>query len=908
MFWQKGRSLYLAGGDKGIMGDIVKELKRDGLLLKNIPKKDQTIELCKVAIRQNPIALKFASRKCVDNKICLNAVKKDAEMFRFVPDQLITEKMCKLAVSINADLLNNVPEYFRTIEICLLAIENNPNTLSYVSNFRRYELFTEKTSLALIEKVVRCNKSWLTYMPACKKVIELCLRYIGQDFTISQFIPESLKNNREILDFQKSIGKIKFVNKFYEEDSRNFFVNVKVVYGIKPSISDESKVIEESYIVTIGFKNFNTFYEFLDGNLNDAELRPYGFEQIDLTQYNIKGAVIHSDILNEQGLYNGEFYANFKNHIENSENQEIVKNEINIQTDFSYPQPVDDEEYDRFDFKHIPFFYVSDIHLCHRIINQFKEKATREEIYSYVKSLAIKMVASIGLKPNDSYLLIAGDTSSDFEIAKVFYGQLVQLWNPKRIVIILGNHELWDPYIELDDSIQVYRAYFNNLGISFLHNDLLFINEWAAYRIINEQQMLELGEEAIRKLVQYSSVIILGGIGFSGLNDKYNAINMRYGKTFEWETPKNALHRDIQESNRFDLIYRKLLSAIPKNKVIVLTHMKKGDWNADTHNPNWIYLNGHNHRNYLEVGNKRAIYADNQIGYKSQNIGLKYFYIDNEYDIFAYYQDGIYTITKDKYDDFSKGKMIQMSFSRDEGTIYMIKKNDIYMFFIYCLYSNRSKNKYLYLMNGGKICKLIRNSLDDLNFYYDNLEKYTENVRQLLDKYTGGQHKISDFIKRLGGSGKIHGCIVDVEKPDGLEDFSYYHLFINPTDGKVTPYFAYDVKSRVVYKDFKAMLESNEICKLLKDNYLRLEKEAKYNLPDIQYSGQLEEWGDEVALYDEDSYLYKISRIIKSLQYVTEKNVIRIWNVELLNYDFISRIRRANTIEGMVDDALVVEI
>lgn len=71
---------------------------------------------------------------------------------------------------------------------------------------------------------------------------------------------------------------------------------------------------------------------------------------------------------------------------------------------------------------------------------------------------------------------------------------------------------------------------------------------WAAYRIINEQQMLELGEEAIRKLLQYSSVIILGGIGFSGMNDKYNAINMRYGKTFERETPKIALHRDIQES------------------------------------------------------------------------------------------------------------------------------------------------------------------------------------------------------------------------------------------------------------------------------------------------------------------------------------------------------------------------
>ena len=41
--------------------DIIKELKRDGMLLKKIPKKEQTIELCKAAIRQNPLALQFVS-------------------------------------------------------------------------------------------------------------------------------------------------------------------------------------------------------------------------------------------------------------------------------------------------------------------------------------------------------------------------------------------------------------------------------------------------------------------------------------------------------------------------------------------------------------------------------------------------------------------------------------------------------------------------------------------------------------------------------------------------------------------------------------------------------------------------------------------------------------------------------
>ena len=49
--------------------DITKELKKDGMLLKKIPKKEQTIDICKMAIRQNPLALQFVSRKCLDSKM-----------------------------------------------------------------------------------------------------------------------------------------------------------------------------------------------------------------------------------------------------------------------------------------------------------------------------------------------------------------------------------------------------------------------------------------------------------------------------------------------------------------------------------------------------------------------------------------------------------------------------------------------------------------------------------------------------------------------------------------------------------------------------------------------------------------------------------------------------------------------
>ena len=89
-------------------------------------------------------------------------------------------------------------------------------------------------------------------------------------------------------------------------------------------------------------------------------------------------------------------------------------------------------------------------------------------------------------------------------------------------------------------------------------------------------------------------------------------------------------------------------------------------------------------------------------------------------------------------------------------------------------------------MNGGKLGRLGRNRIEDLAYYYDNLKKYVENVNQLLYRYVGGQQRISEFIKHLGGSGKIHGCIVDVERPNELEGFKF--LFCPRTEEKIEEY------------------------------------------------------------------------------------------------------------------------
>lgn len=387
-------------------------------------------------------------------------------------------------------------------------------------------------------------------------------------------------------------------------------------------IEDEK---EFSYNTEIAIDNFDTFYNFLDGDIYDAELEKYDFRNIDLRNYNINGAVISSDVLEIQELYDGTYFDGFKKRMNESIVNQIVMHDEDVCKEVVTYQIEIERNLDR-----INFFYISDIHLCHRINYHFKEKATQEEIKFYVKKLARQMVNST-YPPYNSYLLIAGDTSSDFEIAKVFYSEIAkQWWNKKYIIVISGNHELWDPYVTMEDNILQYRDFFNSIGVTYLHNELLCIEELEhnfllrsghekKRTVLNEKQILECSREEIREVVKKCPIIILGGIGFSGLNKKYNATNMRYGKSFEGKTAREVVEKDIIETNKFNNIYEKVNSAISNNKVIVLTHMKKSDWNDDAYNPNWIYLNGHDHHNYYEFSKEKVIYADNQIGYKAQN-------------------------------------------------------------------------------------------------------------------------------------------------------------------------------------------------------------------------------------------------------------------------------------------------
>lgn len=88
--------------------------------------------------------------------------------------------------------------------------------------------------------------------------------------------------------------------------------------------------------------------------------------------------------------------------------------------------------------------------------------------------------------------------------------------------------------------------------------------------VLNEKGILDSSIDELTEACKKSSLIILGGIGFSGLNPAFNANTILYNSSITLEV-------DIERTKRFRAVYEKVLSCARDLRVIVLTHTQKDD-------------------------------------------------------------------------------------------------------------------------------------------------------------------------------------------------------------------------------------------------------------------------------------------------------------------------------------------
>jgi hypothetical protein len=227
------------------------------------------------------------------------------------------------------------------------------------------------------------------------------------------------------------------------------------------------------------------------------------------------------------------------------------------------------------------------------------------------------------------------------------------------------------------------------------------------------------------------------------------------------------------------------------------------------------------------------------------------------YDWFSDYKDGIYEIDRNDYINFYRGINEGITFNRKYEKLYMLKRDSIYMFLM------KSVKGTLQILNGGA----IRSALEhDLNYYFNNMVTYSKSLRLFLTDYDDFKRSVSKYIKSIGGNGRIHGCIIDIDY--------YNHLYLNPLDGTISPYFATSMIDKYVYNNLPSLLKKE--CPNLYINYenKRIKNDGSNRLAVFNNNLTI----SNKTIYVDSTEMYKVSRILKGLQFTTQYNIVRLWS------------------------------
>ncbi len=591
------------------------------------------------------------------------------------------------------------------------------------------------------------------------------------------------------------------------------------------------------------FSHFFDFAHFLKGDLRNADLLMCdSLERIaGMPGLCWDGAKVRGAAAKKLGL---PFEATQRSFNEPKSFEATRKNELATKNYYLIQRPADEPS-----FRGVS--YITDIHLLHRFEAFGCE--TKEDDEYVLRSIALSVKSH-----STSVNLIGGDTSSDPAVFRSFVKTLGGIKGASDYFFTLGNHELWMfPDLSLNDIYDYYRKELSAQGMHLVQNNIYYL-ESPLFHEITEQELENIDQKELRNKLRAAELIIFGGLGFSGENQEFNAKNGIYAFALTRE-------EEIKESEKFYRLYRKVVEALHGKSVIVFTHMPFEDWSKDrTREKGFIYVSGHNHNNYYRDDGETRIYEDNQIGYEGNEVSMKQIETELGYDWFADYPDGIHEITDSDYYSFYRGIGEYISFGRQYEKLYVVKRENTYMFLM------RSLKGSLLVLNGGAVKKAGDHPLE---YFYENIAKYAASIKQFLAGYNARILQVAEEVKRIGGAGTIHGCIVDI-------DF-LNHIYLNPIDGTLTPYFAYSMVDKTVYENIPSLLNAR-LPKLLKN--------LREQVAPTGGSRQLTVIDPQVPIsnktvYVTDTSMYRASRIMKALQFTSRYSVIRVWNDDIVSLE-----------------------
>jgi hypothetical protein len=209
---------------------ILKEaIEYRGLNLKHI--KEQTLELCQLAVERNPRTIKHAQYQTED--MCVRAVNEDPTLIKYVKHQ--TEKMCETAVTNKAHLFEYVDSKFHTEKICIRALRWRP---SFIKNIA-------KPTKKMCMKAVGKSGIVLEFIPSEMKTDDVCIAAVKQNYKAIEFVGNQTKELCMIaLDHTKFAMKL--IKEKYKTDA--VLAYAAMLYGLTLVDKDHSESVCKSLL------------------------------------------------------------------------------------------------------------------------------------------------------------------------------------------------------------------------------------------------------------------------------------------------------------------------------------------------------------------------------------------------------------------------------------------------------------------------------------------------------------------------------------------------------------------------------------------------------------------------------------------------------------------------------------
>ncbi|WP_322290559.1 metallophosphoesterase [Paratractidigestivibacter sp.] len=811
--------------------------------LKYISRKASTYEQCKLACSMNGADFEYVRKRFKTEELALISLKTCYYVIKWLPQKLQTIEFYRSAVETNGSSIACIPMELRSYDLCLTAVRNDALTAeAYALASVPGSILKGPGGRYLCLEAIKANGKAVKYAPSSYITDEICLGLLYQDPSYALIIPSKCLSRKTIVDV--ALNQL-------PSALRRIPLNMRTETRCFTAIAADPEGVKVSWFPA----KVRAKWETLHPEAPEASFLVNADEAFDHQEVDTPFT------LPAKARRLPEPIQEIDESLMVSDAGQIVPH--SLVGELAHPLNV---------------YYISDIHIEHQL--PLNACTTLGEAKEMIRGKVSELLSAL---PYYSLILVGGDVADNIELESLFYETLVReaksLGLRPDIIAVVGNHELWtdgvlnvEPRRSADQIVEDYKKAFSKalqngmlLDGALLENQLYIRYRGKRHldRVINEKDILACNDEELRELCEDSTLLVLGGLGYSGLNPIYNADCGYYRDVISRE-------EDVSRSERFLAVHDKLRQCANNRRVIVLTHTPLHDWLPTGPNANWIYINGHTHQNGLLIrGEGPTVLFDNQVGYDPKPWHFNSFDIDGSYNPLEKLEDGVHEISVSEYQDFNIGRGICVAFNR-AGKIYVAKRGDAYMF----LLVNKSKT---YLLEGGRIHRLDH----DVNWYFEHMGEYVSRVRKAFAPYQECLKRISNEIRSFGGTGKIHGCIVDI-------DF-WTHIYLDPYTGKATPYFAESTSSRSEFSSVKALLSQaaqewecfeplSERHKQLLARYSELEAAGKMNLLGLNKANELVIVDGDVL----DRSMYEPSRIMRSIQYVFDDGVIRIWRDQVL--------------------------